>query len=300
MKKIILLFILTLFLTLSITLKVEAQDLNIPDPLGYVNDFANILSKNAVNQLETQLSQFEKRTSHEIAVVTIESLQETTIEDFAEQLFQKWGIGKKNYDNGILLLIAPNERKLRIEVGYGLEGIMPDLKAKKIINNIIVPEFKNDNYDQGVIAGVEAIEKVIQGEVVDFQEERNRGLDWGTIFVIVFFAFYIGYVLFAVLGRSKRWWPGGVILGSGGLVYVLIAGIALLGAVFIIGGLAFLGFVLDYLFSKYGIGKDIFEGGKRRTRRRFWWFGSGGGSFGGGFGGFGGGSSGGGGASGSW
>jgi uncharacterized protein len=134
---------------------------------GYVNDFANIISEDVENSIKNELQIFEASTTIELAVVTINSLDGDDITPFANNLFREWGIGKKDTNNGVLLLIAPNERKLRIEVGYGLEGVLTDLQSGYIIDNIITPEFKTGNYDQGIVSGVSAILQVVQGEVFD-------------------------------------------------------------------------------------------------------------------------------------
>ncbi len=159
MQRKISLFLVGLFLVLSFSIKVQAQDLNLPNYVGHVNDFAGILSAETKSLLERQISDFNKATSHEIVVVTVEDLRRTYLEDFAVKLFEKWKIGEKELDNGILLLVAPNDREVKIEVGYGLEGILPDATANKIIKEIIIPEFKNNDYNKGVVNGVDAIIK---------------------------------------------------------------------------------------------------------------------------------------------
>ncbi|MBI2447943.1 TPM domain-containing protein [Candidatus Microgenomates bacterium] len=265
----------------------KAQALDLPEYMGFVNDYAKILKDETKINLENQITELEKETHHEIAIAIVPNLQETTIEDYAEKLFQKWAIGKKELDNGVLLLIAINDRKLRIETGYGLEGILPDITAGRIVNDIITPEFKNGDYDSGVVKGVETIAQTIKGEVVDYPDKINFDGRW---FEYIFFGIIF---LFSILGQSKRWWPGGVWMGGGALVYALIAGMAIIGAVVLVFSMTLFGLILDYIFSKMPQNKG-------RGGSNFWYWGGGGGSSGGGFGGFGGGSSGGGGASGSW
>ena len=135
----------------------SAQDF--PEYRGFVNDYAGIISDNGTSQLEAQLAQLEKDTSAEVAVVTIQSLQGEPLEDYANKLFEKWGIGKKGKDNGVLLLVSVDDRKMRIEVGYGIEPIITDSRAGRIRDDDIIPLFKGDDYEGGIVAGVNSIEK---------------------------------------------------------------------------------------------------------------------------------------------
>src|SRR3990172_7638716 len=133
-------------------------------PSGLVNDFGQMLSPTFRQQLESELLAHRAQTSNEIAVVTITSLQSDTIENFAVKLFEEWGIGQADVDNGVLLLIARDEREVRIEPGYGLEGALTDIQSNAIIQNEIVPAFRQSDYDVGVRRGVAAIEQAIAGE----------------------------------------------------------------------------------------------------------------------------------------
>ncbi len=292
------LFVLVLGSTVS-----SIHSLEFPTPQGYVNDFAGILSPETKQTLEQELIKLDQESSIEIAIVTVKSLEETTIEDYAVRLFEDWKIGKKGKDNGVLLLIAPEERELRIEVGYGLEPILTDSKAGRIIRNIITPEFKKEDYDVGVVNGLMAIVKVVKAEDVDLGEEsslkaKSLGGSFWVLFVIgSIFLLYIS----AFLARSKRFWPGGVIGGILGAILGVVLFTSLIKAFLTATSLGILGFVFDYILSKNY--KERKKKGLPTSWRR-----SGGGFFGGGksssssggFGGFGGGSSGGGGASGGW
>ena len=144
--------------------KLIRADVKYPDYTGYVNDFAGMLDSSTVSRITDIISEVNNKTSAEIAVVTVDNLQGISIEEYAVKLFEKWGIGKKDKDNGVLLLISKEDRKLRIEVGYGLEGALTDLESGRIINNIIVPEFKAGDYDTGVYNGVIAIANEIYAE----------------------------------------------------------------------------------------------------------------------------------------
>ncbi len=135
-------------------------------PTGYVNDYTGTLSTNVKQSLEAELQLFAASTTNEIAVVIISSLEGDSVENYAVKLFEEWKIGNAKNDNGVLLLIAKNDRKLRIEVGYGLEGALPDILAKDIIDTKITPAFKQEDYDKGVTEGVRAIEQVTKGEYI--------------------------------------------------------------------------------------------------------------------------------------
>ncbi|MBU4294216.1 MAG: TPM domain-containing protein [Actinobacteria bacterium] len=138
--------------------------LDFPDYNGYVNDYTDTLSAEWKTKTENLAQAVREETSCEIAVAVIDELGGATIEEYAAGLFAKWGIGKKDKDNGVLLLVALKDKQLRIEVGYGLEAIIPDLRAKDIIDDVITPRFKNSDYDSGVYNGVVAIANIIYEE----------------------------------------------------------------------------------------------------------------------------------------
>jgi len=273
--------------------------LEFPEPVGYVNDFANILSPGTKQALERQLAQLEESSSIEIAVVTIESLEGTTVEDYAVRLFEAWRIGKKNKDNGLLFLVAPSEHQVRIEVGYGLEPVLTDAQAGRILDNFVLPEFRKGDYNKGISEGVAAIIKVVRGEEINLRgeppAEAENDVVWIPLFIGTIFLSYLS----SFLARSKRWWPGGII----GAVLGIVLGIYLTSVVFSILaalGLGVIGLLFDYILSK-----NYKERKARGLPTSFWgsgggFLGSARGGSGGGFSGFGGGRSGGGGASRSW
>jgi uncharacterized protein len=265
-------------------------------PTGFVTDFADMISPDREQSLSTQLTQFKTETSTEIAVVTIPNLGGDSIENYANELFREWGIGTKENNNGVLLLVSKEDRQMRIEVGYGLEGALPDATASSIIRNDITPLFKQNEYDAGIQTGVDKIIQATRGEYVAPPEEK-KGIS-GNVIEILFFVFIFGFnILISILAPSKSWWLGGVIGAVvGGLVGFFIWSIV--GSVVLGGVLLGLGLLIDYFVSK-GYQKHKND----PTRPGGFWGGFGGGSSGsggGGFGGFSGGSSGGGGASGSW
>lgn len=269
--------------------------LTFPEPTGYIVDQANILSLEARQALEGELTAYTASTSNEIAVVTVSSLEGVTIEEYAVKLFEKWSIGTKDKDNGVLLLIAPNERELRIEVGYGLEGAVPDITAKDIITTVITPSFKDGNYDVGVTEGVRALIKATEGEYVA-QSNGAKGSS-NSVEAILFFLFFGFQFLAAILGRSKSWWAGGLLGGILGLgsTYLGAFGLTLISGGLVTFLLIVLGLIFDYFVS------SSYSQAKARGGSIPWWIGGGSGrGSSGGFGGFSGGSSGGGGASGRW
>lgn len=270
--------------------------ISFPSPVGLVNDFAKILAPTTIAKLETQLQNHQNQTGQQIAVVTVTSLEGQPLENYANDLFKAWGIGQKNKDNGVLLLVAPTERQVRIEVGYGLEGILNDGRVGSIIRNQITPYFKQNNYDQGVQAGVDQILSYLQDpNQVDQPISKPSNFPIQAIpFFLYFFLIFLSYIV-SFLGRTKSWYAGGILgLLTGSLLGLLFHHTLLVGG--LAGGF---GLLLDYILSKnykYWQSQGL-RTGWLATRGGFWSSGSGGSSS---FGGFGGGRSGGGGASGSW
>jgi uncharacterized protein len=285
-----------LFVLLFVSQIIVARAAGFPTPVGHVNDFANILSSETKQNLEQQLTRLEKDSSTEISVVTVETLGETTVEDYAVRLFENWQIGKKGKDNGILFLVAPYERETKIEVGYGLEPVLTDAQAGRILDSYVVPAFRDGDYNKGVNDGVSALIKIVHGEEVNLEPATFAEADEGDGVWILFVigAIFLSY-LTSFLARSKRWWPGGIIGAILGLILgFYLAGLAIKILAFV--GLGILGLLFDFVLSK-----NYKERKEKGLPTSFW--GSGGGFFGGGgggFGGFGGGGSGGGGASRSW
>jgi uncharacterized protein len=177
-----------------------------PSPTGYVTDAANVIDASSRQTLEQQLSDFEKKTSMEIAVATVPSLEGETVEDYAVALFKQWSIGKKGKDNGILLLVAPVEHKVRIEVGYGLESVLPDGLCGQIIREDMTPLFRQQRYGDGIIAGVQSIQKVLQGQYAPSVPTQSN-LHINFLFLILLFfilppALRIFLLLFGIRSRS--------------------------------------------------------------------------------------------------
>src|SRR5580704_5718324 len=149
-------FALALLLT-SFALVTAAAALNFPTLTGRVVDEANILNQAKREELTQKLSDLEAKTTDQLVVVTLRSLQGTSIEDYGYQLGRSWGIGQKGKDNGVLLIIAPDEHKVRIEVGYGLEGVLTDAISDLIIETNILPAFRSGHLEQGIVDGTQSI-----------------------------------------------------------------------------------------------------------------------------------------------
>lgn len=144
-------------------LAVEAQSLDVPFLAGRVNDTAHMLSSKTIYALEALLKVHEDSTSNQVVVLTIPSLQGEALEEYSIKVVDTWKLGQKDKDNGVLLLIVRDDRKVRIEVGNGLEGDLPDITCGQIIRNEIVPRFRNSDYEGGIRAGVNAILGTING-----------------------------------------------------------------------------------------------------------------------------------------
>ncbi len=143
----------------------EALALEIPDqPEGYVSDYAGLLSAPVETRLEQFLALFEQRTSNQIFIAVFPSLENESLEDFSIRLAEAWKPGQAGRDNGVLFVVFRDDRRMRIETGYGLEGALPDALAGQIIRQLIVPYFQRGEYEAGILAGVQGIVKAIEGE----------------------------------------------------------------------------------------------------------------------------------------
>ncbi|GAA3991495.1 TPM domain-containing protein [Hymenobacter antarcticus] len=242
-----------------------------PNPPRLVNDLARLMQPGEADALEQKLVTYNDSTSSQIAVVTVPTLDGDEIADYAQKLYEAWGIGRKGKNNGILILVAKQERAARIQTGYGLEGAVPDALAKRIISNTLVPAFRQNQYYAGLDRATDQLIALAKGEYkadpADARPRRSRDSSGSGIpFWLIIGAMVIIFVLLRNRGGGGGRGNRGV--GGGGF---------------------FPPFLLGTLLGGSGGGGGGFGGG-----------GGGFGGGGGGFGGFGGGSSGGGGASGDW
>nr|WP_010132921.1 TPM domain-containing protein [Microbulbifer agarilyticus] len=200
---------------------VALADIQFPTLSGRVVDNANLLSQSTRYQLTERLQQQEKISSNQIVVVTLPDLQGQTIEEYGYQLGRHWKIGQKGKDNGVLLIVAPQDRQVRIEVGYGLEGALTDAISSNIIHTKILPEFRTGNFDGGVTAGVESIIAATQNEYVpeatDSDDNRQLALLVGVFLLFVMLQIFGASVLGAPAGSSgyRRGRYGGYYGGGG-------------------------------------------------------------------------------------
>src|SRR5215467_7584638 len=177
--------------------------LQVPPLRGRVNDLARLLSHEQSTRLEEQLTRFEQQTGHQIAVLTIPSLEGDALEDFSIRVAEAWKIGQKGFDNGAILLIVRDDRKLRIEVGYGLEGVLPDAIASRIIREIIVPRFRENDFAGGMESGISAMMTVARGEKLPAAPPRKaQSPELGStlLFAILLLAF-LGMGFLSLIGR---------------------------------------------------------------------------------------------------
>ncbi|MDR3444792.1 MULTISPECIES: YgcG family protein [unclassified Dyella] len=288
-----------LLLVLAVALLPLAQlhaDEAVPTLTRHVTDLTGTLTPQQVDQLDAQLVSLEKTKGAQLVVLMVPTTQPQEIEEYSLAVAEANKIGRKGTDDGLLLLVAKNDRRVRIEVGYGLEGAVPDAATARIIREYIAPKFRTNDYFGGISDAVGALTQLVNGEalpppVESSNREHRRGIDFGHVLL---FGVFIAIFLRSIFGRTTVWLrtPVGAVL-TGALVWLLAAsaGAGIFGA--LIGGVLML--------LPGGGGRSIGGGG---------WGGFGGGGFGGfgggggglGGGGFsgGGGSFGGGGSSGSW
>jgi uncharacterized protein len=272
-------------------------------PTGYVNDFSGVLSGGIKTELEQKLVQFHTDTTNEVVVVLVPTIGDDYIESYTLSLAEDWKIADSKKDNAVILLLATDDRKVRVEVGYGLEGVLPDSVANSIIREM-VPSLKEGNYDAAVTDAVGSIIAATKDEYTATGETGDNS--FGDIFPILFFFFVVSAQwLASILGRTKDWWLGGVLGFSAGSIFAVVSfmwgllALSLLASALVIIALTLFGLFFDYVVS------STYGHAKRYGYDTPWWAGgnTSWGSSSGGFGGFGGGGSssfGGGGSSGSW
>ena len=278
-------------IVLMLLLPQLACAVEVPQLRGRVNDYANMLSPAASQRLEQTLADFESSDSTQIVILTINSLEGESLEEYAIKVAEAWRIGQTRLDNGAILLIARQERKVRIEVGRGLEGVLTDLVSGRIIRGDISPHFKKNDYDTGITAGVTSVIKVVRGEYKAQPRDLKQGKKSAEP-VYTLLIFLLVAVVF--LGSFSKFLGGAA--GAAGLPLIGFLTFPGLGIVVLalMGAAGFvLGIVVSLTFGSggHGFGGPFSGGG----------FGGGGsgdssfGGFSGGGGGFGGG-----GASGDW
>jgi uncharacterized protein len=294
----------------------EAQK-KVPELWGHRvhDDEAHILSSTAIDNLELRLKNYEDSTTNQIAVLIVSSLEGEPIETYSIKVVEAWKLGTEKNDNGVLLLVSTGDRKVRIEVGQGLEGVLTDALTSRIIRNEIAPNFRRGDYEAGVVAAVDAIIKAAKGEYkADNITSRRKGGSGGTgAFALIIFAVLAVFTWTALFAKGCAGW------GTYGVLtpfYFILPGVALNNAT--TGSYIFLSFLIGFpilklILARTAWGQGIAQQMEQSSRNRGggwssgggWFMGGGGGGWGGGGGGGGGfsgggGSFGGGGSSGSW
>ncbi len=275
-------------------------------PSGKVNDFAGVLSPSQRSVMEQRLNGLEQKTGAQVAVVTVHSMEGGEIDDFTHKLFNRWGVGQKGRNNGVMVLVALNDRKARIEVGYGLEPILPDGLCGRILRQEMFPRFKEGRHADGLVAGVDrVVERIEKGEPASQAERESSELGdlpiSKRLVVALFLSLFVGIGMFM----------SGAGCGARAFFFILWGG--LFGGIPLLISLTGLGPVLSLLLFCWAVFMVVFGFRSGRNNPKtyrsgsrgggagwIWGASSSGGFSGGGGGGFGGGSSGGGGASGGW
>jgi uncharacterized protein len=274
-------------------------DVTVPPLVGRVVDQTATLSGSEIDALQQTIRSFEQSKGSQIAVLIVPTTSPETIEQYSIRVAEAWKIGRKKFDDGVLLVVAKDDRKLRIEVGYGLEGALTDVTSKRIIDEVITPNFKRGDFAGGIAQGVSSMMRIIEGEKLPPPPPRQQqSSDWVNHIdpgIMIFGAIFMGGILRALLGRLIG------AAATGGIVGVLawlVAGS--LAASFFAAGIVFLIALVVDLSSARGSSSGGGWSGGSSSGGGGGWSSSSGSSDSGGFSGGGGGSFGGGGASGSW
>ncbi len=256
-------FLLLATCYLLLALRPSAQTL--PRPLGRISDFANVIDPATEADLDHRIDLLEQQTASEVAVATVESLDGMSVEEYANRLFKEWGIGRAKQDNGVLVLVAPNEREMRIEVGYGLEGVLPDGLAGEMIREAFTPRFRDGDYSGGIRDGVGRVIAVVERHQVLTAEELARFNSGGdeeipTWAVLSFFGVFvtIGFGMLGIGLRSKTVFP--MLFGS------FFGGMPLLMSIAVVGSLT-LATLVPWAIAMFVVGYRL--GGRESWRNAF-------------------------------
>lgn len=268
-----------------------ASALDVPSLSGRLVDAAHVLPPDLTATLSAELAAHEERTGNQVVLLTLPSLGGEPVEEFAHRVATTWQLGRKGIDNGVLLLVVPGDRRVRIEVGYGLEGTLTDAKASRIIRQEIIPRFRSGDVAGGVAAGLRAIMGTIEGTYVPAERTSPPATETNGPWNLLFIAVVVGVMIGAAIGarRGAGGFAGGLVSFflalSAGWLFALAAAVLVMIVILALSGLSSGGGRTPYggWGGAGGLGGGDFGGF------------SGAGSFGGGGGGFGGG-----GASGQW
>ncbi|RMD92772.1 MAG: TPM domain-containing protein, partial [Calditrichaeota bacterium] len=189
----------------------SGQSPQFPKPVGFVNDFAGVIPPEYRMKIQQICEEVKQKTGAEIAVATVKTVGDMDYTEYSIRLFETWRIGEKGKDNGVMLFLTMKERRVRIEVGYGLEGIIPDITAGRILDQLVVPEFRRGNYGAGMLKGVQAVAQLI-GRANNVQitgipanltrrvtRKRHRSRPSSLLYLLLFF-----FILPALFSRGRR------------------------------------------------------------------------------------------------
>src|SRR6266566_4041796 len=217
-------FLISATLVALVTLSSQAAEIIPPKPAGYFNDYAGVVSKEAALHFNEQLAQFERETSNQVVVAVFPKMQsDSSIEDYTQRVAQSWGVGQKDKRNGVVLFVFIEDRKMFIQVGYGLEGALPDITAFDITEYHIKPHFRNGDYEGGLATGIDLICKAIRGEYKGSgktaAEQRSKTGAPSFLFFIIFVI-----VLIAISRVMRRLAGYGYSSGRGGPIFLPVGG----------------------------------------------------------------------------
>jgi uncharacterized protein len=210
--------------TLFFAASAKAAEVLPPKPAGYFNDYANVVSKEAALRFNEQLAQFERETSNQVVVAVYRSMEtDSSIEDYTQRVAQSWGVGQKDKRNGAVLFVFVQDRKMFIQVGYGLEGVLPDVTAFDITERHIKPRFRNQDYEGGLATGIDLMLKAIRGEyrgtgktVAESVSEKSGKVSCLTLIIFI----VVLLIIMRISRGSRRGWGytggGGPFIGGWG------------------------------------------------------------------------------------
>ena len=248
---------------------------NFPKPAGRVNDFAGVLDPSVEAEIDQLLADLERKTSSEVAVAVVKSLDGMSVEEYANRMFKAWGVGQAKQDNGVLVLVAPTEREMRIEVGYGLEGVLPDGLAGEIIRDDFTPRFRNSDYPGGIRNGVRRVVEVVERHQVLTPEELARfnqssSGDAPAWLIIPFLGLFvaIGFFMIGAGLRTKTGFP--LLFGGffGGMPLLMSMAIVFTVALFTLFPLALAMAVWGYRMGARASVRDAFKPKARKEGER--------------------------------
>jgi uncharacterized protein len=203
------------WLACALLAPLPARALDVPALRGHVNDYANLLPADAAQQLDARLIAFEAKTAHQFALLTVPTLDGTPIEEFAIKVAEAWKLGDKRSDDGLILVIAAQDHKMRIEVGYGLEGVIPDAIAARVTREVMRPAFQRNDYPYGIQAAFDALIQAAGGDGQQLADKarpaahppQGGGFPLGFLAIVLVFVF-IGMFGGGSSGRRRGFWTG--------------------------------------------------------------------------------------------